>query len=185
MYDYANYEVNSQVNGTSRCALTSPGQTVMVRAMRVMRTMMVGIALITRAGVAQCAWTVSADGTCVQEWTLRDLLRGPAAIVNGPLLPVRTTIGGAEYGWNKKERRWSETWLLGPAVTGASAGAGAFEGLWWVTTGVADLLTGGYFHIAPEHATEISLQPELSTVIAGPPPPPTEDRCGRAVVAAK
>jgi len=152
--------------------------------MRRMRIVMVVAALIARASVAQCAWTVNAEGTCVQEWAPADMMRGPTAIINAPLLPFRTTAGGAEYAWNKKEWRWWHTFLLGSAVTGASAGAGVFEGLWWVITGSADLLTGGYFHLAPENATNLSVQPELSTVISDKPPP-VPDRCGRAVVAAK
>jgi hypothetical protein len=70
-------------------------------------------------------------------------------------------------------------------VTGASAVFGVFEGGWWAITGVADLLTGGYFEIAPERATQRSMEPELSEAIAGTPPPPTEDRCGRPLVTAK
>lgn len=168
------------------CArLTSPGQTSHGPRMRFTRALLVGAALLARASVAQCAWTVSADGTCVQEWAPSDLLRGPVAIANGPLLPVRTAIGGAEYAWNKTEWRWWYTVVLGSAVTGVSAAAGLVEGLWWVGTGTADLLTGGYFNIAPERATDRSVQPELSTVIARTPPAPTEDRCGRTVVAAK
>src|SRR5262244_288383 len=128
--------------------------------MRRMRIVMVVAALIARASVAQCAWTVNAEGTCVQEWAPADMMRGPTAIINAPLLPFRTTAGGAEYAWNKKEWRWWHTFLLGSAVTGA------------------------YFHLAPENATNLSVQPELSTVISDKPPP-VPDRCGRAVVAAK
>jgi hypothetical protein len=157
----------------------------MVARMRLVRTLVIGAALIAPASVAQCAWMVSADGTCVQEWAPSDLLRGPAAIVNAPLQPVRTTAGGAEYAWNKKDWGWWYKTVLGSAVAGVSAAAGLVEGLWWVGTGAADLLTGGYFHIAPERATDFDMQPELSTVISGAAPAPTEDPCGRALVAAK
>ena len=152
--------------------------------MRRMLGLMVGAALIARASVALCVWTVNADGSCVQQWGAADMLRGPTAIVNAPLLPFRTTAGGAVYAWNKMEWRWWYTFVLGSAVTGASAGAGVFEGVWWVGTGAADTLTGGFFHLAPEPATQLSVQPELSTVISDKPPP-AEDHCGRAAVAAK
>lgn len=152
--------------------------------MRCTLALMVGAALLARASVALCVWTVNADGSCVQEWGAQDMLRGPAAIVNAPLLPVRTSVGGVEYAWNKIEWRWWHTALLGTAVTGASTAAGVFEGLWWVGTGAADTLTGGYFHLAPEPATQLSVQPEVSTVISDKPPTP-EDHCGRAAVAAK
>ena len=153
--------------------------------MRLMRTVMVGAALIARASVAECAWTANADGTCTQQWAPRDVLRGPEAIVNAPLLPVRTAAGGAEYAWSKTEWRWWYTVVLGTAFTGASTAGGLVEGLWWIGTGTADLLTGGYFNISPERATQLSLEPELSTVVSGKPPTPTADPCGRALVAAK
>jgi hypothetical protein len=75
--------------------------------------------------------------------------------------------------------------VLGSAVTGASAAFGVVEGVWWAGTGAADLLTGGYFEIAPARATQRSVDPELSQAISGTPPTPIEDHCGRALVAAK
>jgi hypothetical protein len=153
--------------------------------MRLVPTLLIGAALIAQTTVAQCAWTVGADGTCVRQWAPSDLLRGPVAIANAPLQPVRTTVAGAQYAWNK-----SEWWpwpgpILSAAVTGASAVFGVFEGTWWALTGMADLLTGGYFEISPERATQRSVEPTLSEAIAGTPLPPTEDRCGRTLVAAK
>jgi hypothetical protein len=149
-----------------------------------MLALMVGAALIAQASVALCVWTVNADGSCVQEWGAPDMLRGPTAILNGLLLPFWTTVGGAEYAWNKTEWRWWRTLVLGSAATGMSTVAGGFEGLWWVGTGAADTLTGGFFHLAPEPATKTSVQPVLSTVISDKPPA-AEDHCGRAAVAAK
>lgn len=153
--------------------------------MRLVPTLLIGATLIAQATVADCAWTVGADGACVRTWAPSDLLRGPVAIVNAPLLPVRTTAAGAQYAWHKNEWWPWPGVVLGSAVTGVSAAAGVFEGIWWAVTGVADLLTGGYFEIAPERATQRSVQPELSEVIAGTPPTPTEDRCGRPLAAAK
>ena len=113
------------------------------------------------------------------------MLRGPAAIVNAPLQPLRTTAGGAQYAWHKKEWGWWYKAVLGTAVTAVAGAAGAVEGLWWVGTGAADTVTGGYFGISPERATQFDMQPELSTVVSGKPPEQTEDPCGRAIVAAK
>jgi hypothetical protein len=120
----------------------------------------------------------------VQKWAPSDLARGPAAIINAPLLPVRTLIGGAQYAWNNQQWWWSHVFLLGPAATGASGALGAFEGVWWVCTGAADLLTGGYFELAPKEAVQLSVQPELSSAMTGPRPAPTEDPCGRPLNAA-
>ena len=150
-----------------------------------LRTLIILVALIAQAVVAQCAWKVNAEGTCEREWESSDLLRGPGAIVNAPLLPVRQMAGGAEYAWDKKEWRWFYTAVLGTAVTGVSGAFGMLEGAWWVVTGAADTLTGGYFEIAPERATTFGVTPELSQAFAGAPPTPTEDHCGRALVPAK
>jgi hypothetical protein len=50
---------------------------------------------------------------------------------------------------------------------------------------VADTLTGGYFELTPERVLDRSVRPQLSTVITGSTPAPTEDRCGRILTAAK
>ena len=137
--------------------------------------------VVTPAGVARAAWVVDAQGACVERWESSDLLRGPTAIANGPLLPIRTFAGGAEYAWNTPEWWPWQIAGLGPAVTIISGIAGAIEGVWWIGTGLADTLTGGYFGIAPERATELSIHPEVSRIIADadPSPTPTHDQCGR------
>jgi hypothetical protein len=154
--------------------------------MRLIGTMMLVGALIVRAGVAECAWTVGADGTCVRKWAPSDMLRGPVAIANGPFQPVRAMVGGAEYAWNKTEWRWWYTAVLGSGAIGVSGAVGAVEGIWWMLTGTADLLTGGYFEIAPERAMDRSVRPEVSTaLVPTTPATQTEDRCGRPIAAAK
>lgn len=152
--------------------------------MRFARTSIIVLAaFIARASVGYCAWTVDANGACVEHWAPSDLLRGPTAIVNGPLRPVRTLAGGAEYAWNTTEWWPWKIVGLGPAVTLVSGAAGVVEGVWWIGTGLADTLTGGYFAIAPEPATELSLRPQVSTIVAdaGPVPTPATDRCGRTL----
>lgn len=135
-------------------------------------------ALLAPAG-AQCAWTVDAEGACVERWAPSDLRRGPTAIVNAPLLPFRNMAGGAVYAWNTPEWWPAQIVGLGPAVILVSGAAGVVESVWWVGTGLADTLTGGYFSIAPERATELSIRPEVSAIIADANPPPVLDRCGR------
>lgn len=136
------------------------------------------VALIAPVGVAHGTWSVDASGACVDQWTSRDVLRGPTAIINAPLLPARQLAGGGEYAWNHAE--WSpwDKATLGTAATGVSGAAGMVEGLWWIATGLCDTMTGGYFALAPEKATELSLEPDVSTAIIRTPPP-TTDPCGR------
>ncbi|MDX2169776.1 MAG: hypothetical protein SF182_22085 [Deltaproteobacteria bacterium] len=143
------------------------------------------LALLAPAQVARGAWVVDANGACVERWTSADLLRGPTAIVNAPLLPFRSLAGGAEYAWNTEEWWPYQIAVLGPAVTLVSAGFGAVESLWWVATGLADTLTGGALFLAPERATQLSIAPDVPSVIADrPEPPATTDRCGRPLPAA-
>ena len=155
-------------------------------AMRPVRTaIVIAAALVLRVSIAHAAWTVDASGACVETWAPSDLLRGPTAIVNTPLLPLRTLAGGAQYAWNTTEWWPWQIAVLGPAVTLFAGAWGALEGAWWITTGVADTLTGGYFAIAPERATELSVKPEIPLVLTDAAPPPAVDRCGRAVTADK
>jgi hypothetical protein len=139
--------------------------------------MVVLATVLAPTGLAYGEWAVDANGACVDQWTPRDTLRGPTAIVNAPLLPFRQWAGGAEYAWNKPDwTPWNRA-TLGTAAAGASGIFGVVEGLWWITTGVADTLTGGYFALAPERATELSIEPELSPAISDQAP--TTDNCGR------
>ena len=139
---------------------------------------MLATLLLAHAAAAPAAWVVDASGACVKQWERSDLLRGPTAIVNGPILPLRTFAGGAEYAWNTKEWWPWQIAFLGPAVTVISGAAGAVEGVWWIGTGLVDTLTGGAFDIAPEPATHLSARPVVSRLIADAPEPAV-DPCGR------
>ena len=134
---------------------------------------------------ARGAWVVDSAGGCVEQWAASDMVRGPKAIVNGPILPFRQMVGGAEYAWNTQEWWPWQIAVMGPAVTLFSGAAGLLEGTWWIITGAADTVTGGYFQAAPEPATDLSIQPEVSGMIADakPTPAPTTDRCGRPLAA--
>ena len=52
----------------------------------------------------------------------------------------------------------------------------------WLGAGLADTATGGYFEVAPEHATELSIGPERPSLGSDNPGVRREaakDRCGR------
>ena len=133
-----------------------------------------------RANAALGAWTVDAEGACVERWESGDLLRGPTAIVNAPLLPVRTLAGGAEYAWNTAEWWPVQIAILGPVVTLFAGAFGVLEAGWWVGTGLADTLTGGYFALAPDAATQLSVQPQVPVVLEdAKAATPAVDPCGR------
>jgi hypothetical protein len=145
------------------------------------RRLSVLLVLLFLSGPARGAWVVDSAGGCVEQWAPSDMARGPKAVLNGPLLPFRQMAGGAEYAWNTEEWWPWQIAAMGPGVTLFSGAAGLLEGTWWITTGLADTVTGGYFQAAPEQATELSLSPQVSSMIAdaAPTPTPTSDRCGR------
>src|SRR5690349_16241817 len=53
-------------------------------------------ALVLHPVLAAAAWRLNGAGECVREWTPASLVRGPAALVNAPLLPFRTAAGGVQ-----------------------------------------------------------------------------------------
>ncbi len=165
------------------CGLT--GSAPLAKRARVCRLPILILTVALLATAARGAWVVDAGGGCVEQWGPSDMLRGPTAIVNGPILPFRQMAGGAEYAWNTQEWWPWQIALLGPGVTLFSGAAGTLEGVWWIGAGVLDTVTGGYFQLAPEPATELSVKPQVSAMIADadPTPAPTEDRCGRPLAA--
>ncbi len=135
--------------------------------------------VVLRASGALAAWVVNERGECVREWTPASLARGPAAIANAPLLPVRTAVGGVEVAREDKTPGTKGKVLLPPILAIAGGGMGLAESLIWIGTGLADTVTGGYFAVAPEEATELSVQPVRPAFLASPGRPAV-DRCGRA-----
>ncbi|MEO8604455.1 MAG: hypothetical protein ABI629_17925 [bacterium] len=147
---------------------------------RLRHTLLIAAVLIAHAAAGHAAWVVDADGACVERWASSDMLRGPKAIANAPLLPFRSLAGGAEYAWNTTEWWPYQIGILGPAVTLFSGAFGVLESAWWIGTGLADTLTGGYFTLAPVAATQLSIEPKVPTVVADvPAKTAAEDPCGR------
>ena len=92
-------------------------------------------------------------------WTADSLLRGPTAIVNAPLAPVRTAIGGARVATDDPVPGVKRKIMLAPLLTLGGGAMGLVDAGVWLVTGLADTLTGGYFAIAPDQATHLSLEP--------------------------
>lgn len=159
--------------------LTAPA--VLAKRAPMRRPIALSLVLLALAAPARAAWVVDSAGGCVEQWDASDMARGPKAILNGPILPFRQMAGGAVYAWNTEE--WWPYQIAGmlPGVTLFSGAAGILEGTWWMTTGIADTVTGGYFQLAPQEATQLSVEPQVSSMIAdaGPAPKPTTDPCGR------
>ena len=150
------------------------------RGRRAVSRVACGVLLATLHGAATAAWQVDAAGRCVRTWDADSLLRGPTAIANAPLLPYRNGAGAARHA--------GEFWKSAPVPMGVvfvpglvllSAGAGLLESVVWIVGGVADTLTGGYFEIGPDQATQLSAEPMEPFFMASAPKPATQDRCGR------
>lgn len=150
--------------------------------MRVPASLLLAIVMLAVPCAARAAWVVDEHGACVERWEASDLARGPTAMLNGVLLPFRNLAGGAVYAWDQDSWWPWQIVGLGPGAMLISGGAGVIEGVWWIGTGLVDTVTGGALGAAPERATELSITPEVSMIIADADrPAPTTDRCGRPV----
>jgi len=131
---------------------------------------------------APTAWVVNEQGQCVDEWSPQSMARGPAAIVNAPLVPFRSAAGGVLEATDKGGSGFMQRAVVPTMLGVVGLGMGVVESVIWVMTGVADTLTGGYFGISSEEATQLSVAP-IRPYFSDRPPPET-DRCGRSLRAA-
>ena len=141
------------------------------------------LAVLVAGTPAAAKWMVGADGRCERVWTPDSLLRGPAAMLSAPTAPVRSAAGVFTY-MSPKSGGWGgggSFYVYGPIVALLSGTAGLVDTTVWLGTGLADTMTGGYWEIAPEEATELSMQPMRPAF--SPAPPPIQDRCGRPLTA--
>ncbi len=88
-----------------------------------------------------------------------DLLRGPTAMLNAPLVPFRSAVGGARLALDDPVAETKRKVILVPALTAGGAIMGLVEAGVWLVGGLADTVTGGYFALAPEEATHLSVAP--------------------------
>ena len=138
---------------------------------------MVVLVVVAIAQAAQAAWVVDDRGRCVEEWRSGDLLRGPTAIVNAPLVPFRSAVGGWQLAREDKQTGLQRKIALPAIATLGGAAMGTGEAALWLVSGLADTLTGGALSIAPDEATTLSASARRPTFF--PEPQPTTDRCGR------
>src|SRR3989442_12792259 len=135
------------------------------------------VTVVLRASGALAAWVVNERGECVRAWTPASLVRGPAAMLNAPLLPFRSVVGGILLARDDRSPSMQGKVLLPPTLAVVGGGIGLVESVVWLGTGLTDTATGGYFEMAPEEATRLGVEPVLPTFVAAAPRPP-RDRCG-------
>jgi hypothetical protein len=136
-------------------------------------------AIVLCASPALAAWQVNERGDCVQEWTAASLARGPTAILNAPLLPFRSAAGGVVAAREDRSPGTRGKILLPPLLALAGGAMGLVESVIWIGTGLADTVTGGYFALTPEEATEIAVTPLKPALLSDRRA--ETDPCGRRV----
>jgi hypothetical protein len=103
--------------------------------------------LLATPALAGSEWKRNDAGGCVRVWNASELARGPIAMTNGLILPVRELVGGFKGG------------AAGIALSPISAVAGVFEGTGWIVSGLLDTLTGGAFAISPDGMARLRFEP--------------------------
>ena len=114
------------------------------------------LVLLVVPGVPRADWRIEKEG-CVEFWTRAEVARGPLAIGNGALLPVRSVVGGLTIN-AVTCRSWSCLWEA-PLWLVSSTLWGAAEGTWWVVTGALDTVSGGALLISPAASQDLALYP--------------------------
>jgi hypothetical protein len=141
--------------------------------------LLLAVIAVTVAQPALGAWVVDEHGDCVETWTPDSLLRGPTAIINAPLVPVRSAIGGVRMARGRAGLSgYQGTVLLPPLLAVGGGATGLVEGLIWAVSGLADTVTGGALALAPAEATRLSVEP-MTPLGLGPGRAPV-DHCGGA-----
>ena len=140
------------------------------------------VLIVVLAAHANAAWVVNERNECVRAWDASSLGRGPVAMLNAPLLPFRSAAGGFLTARDDRQPGLRRKILLAPLLTLGGGAMGLVESGIWLGTGLADTVTGGWFAVAPEEATELSLAParlSLGSDAPGVRREATKDRCGR------
>src|SRR5947209_16693829 len=90
--------------------------------------------VVLRASGALAAWVVNERGECVRAWTPASLVRGPAAVLNAPLLPFRSMVGGVLAGEDRSPGM--QAILLPPTLAVVGGAMGLVESVIWFGTGL-------------------------------------------------
>src|SRR2546429_9818033 len=118
------------------------------------------------ASGALAAWVVNETGECVRAWTPASLVRGPAAMLNAPLLPLRSAVGGVLVARDDRSPGMKGKILLPPMLAVVGGAIGLVESAVWLGSGLTDTATGGDFEVAPEEATRLRVEPGRPPVLS-------------------
>src|SRR5207245_3442076 len=115
--------------------------------------------VVLRASGALAAWVVNERGECVRAWTPASLVRGPAAMLNAPLLPLRSAVGGVLVARDDRSPGMKGKILLPPMLAVVGGASALVESAVWLGSGLTDTATGGCCEVAPERATRLCGEP--------------------------
>lgn len=165
-----------------------PGRPGYTRRMSRLRGLLAAAALVAAAPAAG-EWKVDAQGACVREWTPRDLLRGPTAMLDAPLVPIRFIEGAVVDAADCSPEACGPTARTLLGTSGVLLGAG-FGTLWAfvdLVLGFLETFSGGAVELSEPDPTRLSLRP-IHFVLPGDvccvfmrPQPLGRDRCGRTI----
>jgi hypothetical protein len=129
--------------------------------MHTIRAGLIAFVLALSSAAAHGAWVMNPEGECVREWTPASLARGPAAMLNAPLVPFRSAAGGVLLASSDRTPRpgLPRRILLPPLLAVVGGGMGLLESGIWLGTGLVDTVSGGYLEVAPEEATHLAVAP--------------------------
>ncbi len=109
---------------------------------RCLASLLLAASVLAPGSAGADRWVREAEGVCRREWTAGSMLRGPAAIGNGVLMPFRSLAGSVTGGW------------VAAALLPLGAMVGLAEGIAWTVVGTFEMLSGGAFALAPEGASD-------------------------------
>jgi len=143
--------------------------------------------LISSPAVAE--WVVNDQGQCVNVWTPESLLRGPKAMLDAPLVPIRFFLGGAVEAAACPDAKCGtlKKGFLGAAGIMIGTVFGTFHGLADAVGGLTDLLSGGTLEWTADDPTRFTLHPIRFVMLGdvccffGRPVEWWKDRCGRVI----
>ena len=117
--------------------------------------------------------------TCVREWTPSSIARGPLAMTNALTFPGRQLVGGGQAAYEDTTSSTGVRILRTPTLALLGLGTGLAEGLFVMSQGMLDFLTGGVFDLVPDETAALSLAPMPPRFLESLKQRPTTDPCGR------
>jgi len=131
-------------------------------------------------------WVVDENGRCVEKWSPSSLERGPVAVGDAPLVPMRVAAGaGPELRQPGRPGFTGDSFFFRALYVPLNLVTGVQAALSQASFGVMDVATGGYFGFADDDPKSFTVKPEPLGVLGplGVPrlAPHPIDACGRVV----